>query len=314
MTAAAGVRAAGTHDPDDPGHVDVHRGALHNVRRRDLAVRFAFGAAVSVAAGGVGLAAGPTAGGVFLAFPAILGAALTLIESREGTSEAVSEARGAAVGSMGMIVFATAVVALVGRIPGVAALLVAAVAWLMVATSLYAIGVRLAGLLGEQVYLPDVAAVEVLPAVEAVRRAGATLAVAESCTGGALAGLLTAVPNAWDVIRGGIVAYGASVKMAVSDASVELFECDGVVSSATAIAMAQGVCRALRADVGIGVSGSLETPSESHPPGLVFVCATGPRGVRVRSIRNTGRQEAIRAQAIRLAVSLCLEVVGVPEP
>lgn len=112
-------------------------GELRTIRPRDVVLRFVFGAAVSVVAGIVGYAVGERAGGVFLAFPAILPAALTLIESRDGTSAAVSDVRGAVVGAIGMLGFALTVMALAGRIPVLAALLVATASWVALSAVLY---------------------------------------------------------------------------------------------------------------------------------------------------------------------------------
>ena len=129
-------------DHVDEGGVGSDTGRLRSIRPRDLAVRFAFGAAVSVVAGIVGFTVGEPAGGVLLAFPAILPAALTLIESREGTSTAVSDVRGAVVGALGMLGFAVAVVVLSGRIPVLVALLVATVTWAALSPALYFGGTR----------------------------------------------------------------------------------------------------------------------------------------------------------------------------
>jgi len=79
---------------------------LKDIRAGELAQRFAFGAAVSLAAGIVGLLAGPRAGGLFLAFPAILPAALTIIEKKEGRRQAVQDERGSLFGAIGLVVFA----------------------------------------------------------------------------------------------------------------------------------------------------------------------------------------------------------------
>jgi hypothetical protein len=174
VTAGSPTAQPADRDADEveKGGVGSEAGKLRSIRPRDLAVRFAFGAAVSVAAGMIGQAMGERAGGVLLAFPAILPTALTLIEAREGTSSAVSDIRGAVVGALGMLGFALAAVALAGRIPVVLALLVATLTWLGVSLAVYFGGTRLAVLLGEQQYLPDVAVAEAEPAAEVLRRAG----------------------------------------------------------------------------------------------------------------------------------------------
>lgn len=105
---------------------------------RGLAVRFVFGAFVSVVAGLVAHFWGTVAGGVFLAFPAILGATLTLIEEEEHSRDpVVQDARGAALGATGMIAFAVTVWALAVELPAPAVLGLATLAWAAVAGTLY---------------------------------------------------------------------------------------------------------------------------------------------------------------------------------
>jgi PncC family amidohydrolase len=304
-------RDAGAEHVERRG-VGSDAGRLRSIGARDLLVRFGFGAAVSIAAGLVGLAAGQRAGGVLLAFPAILPAALTLVESREGTSTAVSDVRGAAVGALGMLGFAVTVMALAGRISTLLALAVAAVAWVVISVALYFAGTGLAGVLGEKQYLPDVAVAEARPAAEALRAAGLTVSVAESCSGGVLIALLTAVRGASEVIPGGIVAYGDQAKRDLLDVPAEVLERDGAVSEVAARAMAEGVRRRLGTDVGLSVTGLTGSPAEGKPPGLVFVAAVGPAGARVTELQSDRGPEATRGDAVRAALQLCREVV--PQP
>jgi nicotinamide-nucleotide amidase len=310
---AAGARRAPRRDAGvdhvERGGVGSDAGRLRSVGARDLLVRFGFGAAVSIVAGLIGLAAGQRAGGVLLAFPAILPAALTLIESREGTSTAVSDVRGAVAGALGMLGFALTVVALAGRIPTLLALLVAALAWVVISAALYFGGIGLARVLGEKQYLPDVAVGEARPAADALRDAGLTVAVAESCSGGVLTALLTAVRGASEVIPGGIVAYSDQAKRDLLDVPADVLERDGAVSEAAARAMAEGVRLRLGTGVGLAVTGLAGTPAEGRSPGLVFVAAVGPAGVRVTRIQGDRGPEATRGDAVRSALTLCCEVV-----
>ncbi|WP_214414399.1 DUF3147 family protein [Sphaerisporangium fuscum] len=111
---------------------------LREVHPGGMALRFAFGAAVSVVAGIVGALWGPVAGGVFLAFPATLAATLTLIEEEEHRRAPVEQdARGAALGAVGMIAFAAGVWLLATRVPAALALAIATAAWAIVAAGLY---------------------------------------------------------------------------------------------------------------------------------------------------------------------------------
>jgi uncharacterized membrane protein (GlpM family) len=102
-----------------------------------MAVRFAFGAAVSAIARIISLAAGHRAGGVFLAFPAILLASLTLVAKEEGLRMARDDARGAALGAIGMIAFAALCWGSADHVNRWLVLGLATAAWLLVALAAY---------------------------------------------------------------------------------------------------------------------------------------------------------------------------------
>lgn len=129
------------HDPlaDDASEplIGIDAGKLRKVRAGDLGVRFAFGAAVSVVAGLVGMVAGPKAGGLFLAFPAILPATLTLIEKKEDNRHATNDTAGAVLGAVGLGVFGVVAAVALSRMPAAPALLLAAAAWLVVSVTCY---------------------------------------------------------------------------------------------------------------------------------------------------------------------------------
>jgi hypothetical protein len=90
---------------DDLESVGFDWSKLRSVKPGEIGIRFAFGALIAMIAGAVGLAAGPKVGGLFLAFPAILPASLTLIEKKEGPAKAWSDASGGILGSVGMAGF-----------------------------------------------------------------------------------------------------------------------------------------------------------------------------------------------------------------
>jgi uncharacterized membrane protein (GlpM family) len=106
-------------------------------RMRDYIIRFCFGAAISLVAGLVGMKFGPRLGGVFLAFPAILPASLTLIAKKEGDDRAAGDSIGAVLGAIAMIAFAVIVSLWVVRLGVVLALAIALAVWLVVAVALY---------------------------------------------------------------------------------------------------------------------------------------------------------------------------------
>src|SRR5215218_8016064 len=110
---------------------------VRHLRSRDLVVRFVFGAITSAVAGSLSILFSPIVGGVFLAFPAILAASLTLIAEEEDTTETREDGRGAVVGALGMAAFAAIGVAAFTKIAWPLALAAACCAWAIVAIGLY---------------------------------------------------------------------------------------------------------------------------------------------------------------------------------
>lgn len=106
--------------------------AIRQIKPRSLGVRFVAGAITSVVAGLLTLAFGPRIGGIFLAFPAILAASLTLIEKQDDSAEAREDARGAVMGGCGMAAFAAVGALAFGHLPGALVLVLASAAWTLV--------------------------------------------------------------------------------------------------------------------------------------------------------------------------------------
>jgi hypothetical protein len=134
-------KRAGSGDPSwrraPDESISVQPGKLRDVRARDLRIRFAFDALTSVVAGVITLLSGPRAGGIFLAFPAILAASLTLIEEKEAPEDAREDARSAVLGAFALAVFAALVALTVTRVlPGLA-LVFASLGWVAVALGAY---------------------------------------------------------------------------------------------------------------------------------------------------------------------------------
>lgn len=103
---------------------------LKQTRPREYLARFAFGGAITAATGVVAAVWGPVVAGLFLAFPAILPASMTLVKQHDGRACAADHARGARLGSIGLAVFALVVTAGAGHLPAALVLLLAAAAWL----------------------------------------------------------------------------------------------------------------------------------------------------------------------------------------
>lgn len=115
-----------------------------------------------------------------------------------------------------------------------------------------------------------------------LRDAHKTLALAESCTGGAIAQRLTKHPGASDFFKGGVVAYNATIKEKVLGVDPTLIATHSVVSHEVAEGMAQGVRKAFDVDYGVAVTGNAgptvdgETKTEV---GEVFLSVASPTGV-----------------------------------
>jgi hypothetical protein len=121
---------------DDLEPVGFDWSKLRKTHPPELLIRFAFGAGIALVAGIVGTLFGPKFGGLFLAFPAVLPATLTLIEKKEGTAKAWADASGGALGAVGLAAFAFATLRLLPTNP-VLELVLAVVAWLVVSAGLY---------------------------------------------------------------------------------------------------------------------------------------------------------------------------------
>jgi nicotinamide-nucleotide amidase len=130
-----------------------------------------------------------------------------------------------------------------------------------------------------------------------LRERGATLAVAESCTGGRLAELLTAPPGASDYFVGGVVAYANSMKGLWAAVPEGLLARVGAVSWEVAEQLARGIRDAAGTTYGLSVTGIAGptggTPEK--PVGTVLVGLAGPSGTHHRAFAFRGDRELIRA-------------------
>ena len=140
-------------------------------------------------------------------------------------------------------------------------------------------------------------------------RRSATLATAESLTGGALGDLVSASPGASETYVGGVVSYATSVKVDVLGVARATVEEQGVISARCAEEMAVGVRRLLGTDWGLsttGVAGPSE--QEGRPAGTVFVGVAGPGDeVVAHELHLDGDRSEVRSAACRRAAELALE-------
>jgi nicotinamide-nucleotide amidase len=150
--------------------------------------------------------------------------------------------------------------------------------------------------------------------VAAYTAAGLTLATAESCTGGLVAALLTAVPGSSAAVERGYVTYSNAAKAEAIGVDAALIEAHGAVSEPVARAMAEGAKAASHADVAVAITG-IAGPgggSAEKPVGLVHLASAGPGGTRhlERRYGDLGRTE-IRRAAVADALGLLEAAVKV---
>jgi len=138
---------------------------------------------------------------------------------------------------------------------------------------------------------------------------GLTVATAESCTGGLVAHLMTEVPGSSAYLRGGIVAYADDVKRSALGVPREVIAAHGAVSAQVALAMAEGVRRALGTDLAVAVTGVAgpDGGSEAKPVGLVYVAVAGLGAPDVRRFLWTGDRTANKRSSAEAAMEMLLE-------
>jgi nicotinamide-nucleotide amidase len=175
-----------------------------------------------------------------------------------------------------------------------------------------AVAAEAAGRLGDLVFAcGDQGMAEVVG--EALRQAKATLALAESCTGGLVGELITAVPGSSDYFRGGIVCYANQVKTDLLGVSEALLAAHGAVSAEVAAVMAAAAAQRLGADWGLSLTG-IAGPgggSEAKPVGMVFVGLSGPGVQAVHRHVFPGGREMVRRRAALWAMNhLRLALLG----
>jgi len=134
---------------------------------------------------------------------------------------------------------------------------------------------------------------------------GESVAVAESLTGGLVAGALTSVPGASVVFRGGIVAYATELKVALLGVPADLLARRGPVDPEVAAAMAAGVRARLGASYGLSTTGVAGPgPADGRPAGIVFVAIDGPAGRSGRGLELSGDRQEVRNETVRSVLSL----------
>ena len=135
---------------------------------------------------------------------------------------------------------------------------------------------------------------------------GETVATAESCTGGLLAGRLTGVPGSSEVFGTGVVAYSNATKVALVGVQQTTLDAVGAVSHDVAAELAVGIRKVSGATYGIGITG-IAGPgggSDDKPVGLVFVGLAHPDGVDIVRTVHTGSRQDVRLRSTQQALGM----------
>lgn len=147
--------------------------------------------------------------------------------------------------------------------------------------------------------------------VALARSQGATIAAAESLTGGAVCVALAAVPGASDVLRGGVVAYEVEVKHDVLGVESDVLDKHGPVSREVAEEMATGVRAAMGARVGLATTGAAgPEPHGGKPPGTVWVAVDFDGHVTARLLQVDGDRGEVTQAAVDAVLACCVDALN----
>jgi nicotinamide-nucleotide amidase len=149
--------------------------------------------------------------------------------------------------------------------------------------------------------------------LDACRAQGLMLVVAESCTGGLVAGALTEIAGASDVVERGFVTYSYESKTAMLGVPAETIAGHGAVSEEVARAMAEGALALSRAQIAIAVTGVAGPGSDSQakPAGLVHLAAARDGKDTLHEKREFGDagRDAVRRASVEAALDLVLKLL-----
>ena len=143
--------------------------------------------------------------------------------------------------------------------------------------------------------------------VEANRKVGRRMAVAESCTGGLVAAAITEIPGSSEVFEAGFVTYSNAAKIGQLKVSEELVETFGAVSVATAWAMARGALLASEADIAVAITGIAgpDGGSPSKPVGTVVFARAERDADPAKIVADQKLFEGEDRAGVRLQAALC---------
>ncbi len=141
-----------------------------------------------------------------------------------------------------------------------------------------------------------------------LREHGMKMGTAESCTGGLIGATITEVRGVSDVFNGSLVSYANEIKADVLGVQGKTLEETGAVSLQTAQEMVLGVCKSLKTDAGIAVTGIAGPTGGTveKPLGLVYVATCVNGKVEVTENHFSGDRRDVRTQTVEQGLSQLL--------
>ncbi|MCQ2181168.1 MAG: CinA family protein [Bacteroidales bacterium] len=133
---------------------------------------------------------------------------------------------------------------------------------------------------------------------------GITVSAAESCTGGMISHLITTVPGSSEYYLGSVTSYSPLVKVGVLGVPSSLIDESGIVSSAVAAAMAEGVRKLTGSTYSVATTGWADRYGDDREPaGTVWIAVSGPDGCHTTRFNS----ESTRSGNIRAFANKALE-------
>ncbi|MFA9379575.1 MAG: class B sortase [Acetanaerobacterium sp.] len=153
--------------------------------------------------------------------------------------------------------------------------------------------------------------------VNKLRRHSRKIATAESCTGGLLSEKITEVSGSSEVFEFGVSAYADKIKRDKLGVSPKLIARHTSVSEEVAIAMAAGVMKQARADLGVGITGVAgpNTDENAKPVGLVYIALCDKNRVWVKRLTldpKKNNRDAVRNKAVLTVLDMVNQYLDVP--
>jgi len=141
------------------------------------------------------------------------------------------------------------------------------------------------------------------------------IALAESCTGGYLAKLITDIPGSSEALWGGLVVYSNEAKMRFAGVRAQTLATEGAVSAKTVTELVEGLFAGTPADVALAISG-IAGPgggSPQKPVGTVWI-AVALRGGKIHTRRESfrGGRNSVRRMACRVSLDYLIDILEKP--